>query len=260
MVDKHNENVDSLLQRGQTFRCFLCGTTYPFWNDFRSHFQQSHMEEDDEKWQITCQKCDKTFTKTKHLEMVMLMTTFMDHMVLKHEMAVPDFAPIYRCLQPECSYWSLVREHFQKHSHVHSPNLDYIQCEQCSKVLKKRNLLRHKNFCEAGTKERQHKCIHCGKTYLVKDSLMIHLNKIHKKQPSHLCSKCSVTFFSNYELDLHMLIKHDINETGRDTAQCPLCQFKTFAGSSIKTHIEKVHGNTTFPCKECSKTFKTTSQ
>ena len=128
---------------------------------------------------------------------------------------------------------------------------------------------------------RNHKCHHCGKSFVWGNGLKIHVESVHMKEKPYQCDICFKRFMSNFVeehkrqvhekirypcshcdskfackkyLQRHIDKEHNGLETDEKPYQCDLC-FKTFQSDFVEEHKRQVHGKVRYPCGHCDNTF-----
>lgn len=147
-------------------------------------------------------------------------------------------------------------------------NSRYFSCDICTKVffteseLKQHESLHENERAEtmtAKTKPSQSRkeCSTCQKTFQRYDSLLRHIELVHKERKQFQCNHCHRMFFFNSELLKHCET-HESPVKRRDSklTESTTCQ-KTFRGNdSLNRHFRLVHeGRKSFQCEFCPRLF-----
>uniref|UniRef100_A0A9L0SXF3 C2H2-type domain-containing protein n=1 Tax=Equus caballus TaxID=9796 RepID=A0A9L0SXF3_HORSE len=105
---------------------------------------------------------------------------------------------------------------------------------------------RHQGNSEEG---KEHRCDHCGKSFMHSISLIGH-QRIHTGEKPFQCKECGRAFSQNTTLFKHLII-----HTGEKPYQCNQCG-KSFSRDSVLIkHQRNRTGEGPFECNECGKTF-----
>ena len=107
-------------------------------------------------------------------------------------------------------------------------------------------------------------CFVCNKLFLQKYNFLAHIERFHDDvSKSFPCQHCDKVFTTKPALDGHMQQQHK-----NPLLICPLCQRGFPQKSSLKRHVEKVHGNgkpgeegqaTPYKCLTCGKCYRSQS-
>ncbi|XP_012138676.1 centrosome-associated zinc finger protein CP190 isoform X2 [Megachile rotundata] len=177
---KSNGNVDG----GETgpWKCNKCDLEEEYTNYYmyRRHMQDVHEEKFDPR---ICEHCGYKATKRNIL---------MYHLYTKHNVPPPKSMCFPKC--QSCSYVALSEtllvRHQINHNHrptsrQHSSTSEEIQCMQCAQTFKDvTELTTHEINTGHGSlsdsKEKGHRCTHCGKIFVRATNLQVHLDCVHK--------------------------------------------------------------------------------
>eukprot|EP01147_Barroeca_monosierra_P006443 gene6443-296_t len=110
--------------------------------------------------------------------------------------------------------------------------------------------LRMNNSSELGGK---HACEACGKTYLRKSDLVVHL-RTHTGEKPYSCTICNKRFTKKSHLTRHNKI-----HTGEKPYLCGFCGKKHARMSDLKVHLRTHTGERPYVCNICGKSFITSS-
>lgn len=131
-----------------------------------------------------------------------------------------------------------------------------LNCEYCDFGFKDRNTLEnHKKICKSII--RAYGCNHCSASFDNEEELSNHEYLRHSSSV-HACNLCKSKFLSAIQLEEHRVRVHGGIQCKkrRKHIECSLCDIM-FKNIKEMLQHEKIHGaDETFPCKECSKQFK----
>ncbi|XP_058445189.1 zinc finger protein 345-like [Malaya genurostris] len=98
-------------------------------------------------------------------------------------------------------------------------------------------------------------CDHCGKEYIQKHSLQIHLANVHNAEKAYSCDMCDKRFVFLSNLTRHQEMHKQIKRFA-----CDFCD-KTFSQkTAMMNHRRNIHtGETAFDCPYCGAAFKESS-
>lgn len=138
---------------------------------------------------------------------------------------------------------STLNVHKRMHENPH-------KCEYCDKrYSNRRNILLHVQLYHMGENAPcPSTCTYCGKVCPTKLSLKNH-EKIHTKAVS--CEFCGKIFVEKHKLRLHIQRKHEKNRK----YECHLCNKKLNSLDAVQVHINIMHSDKEFSCKYCSRTL-----
>nr|CAH7756834.1 unnamed protein product [Callosobruchus chinensis] len=185
-----------------------------------------------------CKYCNASFINGEILD---------NHVLKKH----PAFEAsiereIFECLY--CPYKTIVKRYYNEHMKVHFRGEQQSICEHCNAAFKSKRLLdahivkQHPKFIASVT-SKIHKCSYCTYKTIHNGHFDAHL-LIHSKGKTPTfkitpCKHCTMTFNSKYDLDDHIVRKHQefIGSVTRKVFECSYCSYKTVRTNKSEKHI-----------------------
>ena len=187
--DKERDNHSIFIEDTKNFKCDICDFGCDDDDDLVIHRQDKHYIIAERKHQ--CDKCDFKGSTLKNLE---------KHMISQH-----DFKKLYNCAicSKSFNHSSSLSNHKKR---VHG-NKDY-KCDMCDYVTSTNAYLSvHKEAVHE--KVRDKVCPHCGKTFVLKSVLSLHIKNIHQgKRKEVWCDICKKTCVTYTDLSAHMRNHH----------------------------------------------------
>ncbi|XP_055705290.1 zinc finger protein 878-like [Phlebotomus papatasi] len=114
--------------------------------------------------------------------------------------------------------------------------------------------------------KRRFKCSHCSTTTKTATSLKLHMRS-HTGEKPYECADCGRYYLQKCALKIHITMKHDRNK--KRTEVCQICGKGFYFVRRLKEHIREIHkkprekyqrihtGEKPFSCKKCNKVLST---
>jgi len=142
----------------------------------------------------------------------------------------------------------------RKHKASHGSN--QFECPHCDYVAKCKKTIN--SHIKAIHYEDTAVCPICHKTVSNQNILKSHINRVHNGQKMFGCRKCSMKFFSKYDLLQHEKTHEPAD--GDESLRCSICSVVFKNMKNLKNHLDYVHRNPEpkHVCYQCGKGFKKT--
>uniref|UniRef100_A0A3P9H2P7 Zinc finger and BTB domain containing 48 n=1 Tax=Oryzias latipes TaxID=8090 RepID=A0A3P9H2P7_ORYLA len=134
-------------------------------------------------------------------------------------------------------------------------------CQKCDKkYLRKESLFLHETRGCPIEQVREAKslvcltlnCLTCHEQFMYKNSLTMHMMKVHGHPKPHACSQCPKTFLTRTVLRVHEATKH----RGEKPFVCEECGHRASSRNGLQMHIKAIHRNERpFVCNLCGHAF-----
>ena len=188
-LDIHRSKHEGVLSK--KYICEVCDRSF-----VAAQFLKSHMQTHSSTSTINCEICDKNFTGQAYLKL---------HMQLHNDIKkfkcskCDEMFPTKNCL----------KTHMKKHTKVKN-----FKCDYCHKLfVSKITMERHRQSHEGQPIDCQVKCVQCDRT-MHSSLLRTHIARAHSstvdddvKRP-HKCSTCGKSFIVKINLNLHIRVCH----------------------------------------------------
>ncbi|XP_048485667.1 zinc finger protein 287-like [Plutella xylostella] len=256
----HYGNVTPFQWMSTRFKCFYCSKDITDCDNLISHTNQKHsnlhLEEFIKKrvkskdvpikldvQNIACKVC---------LEPIDSLQGLISHIIQTHEdnydveVGVCAFPFVltkdeYACTQCEDRFdnFSSLVSHMYKIHVSHS----YV-CQICGlSFLYKDRMMRHFNNSHVG-----YRCSICKKMFEGQKTLARHKELKHGQVKVHNCSLCSLRFYNDYQLKVHMGKAHNVEKFVIKCEMCPkVCNTK----GALLIHMQSKHSEATYECDMC---------
>lgn len=181
-----------------------------------------------------CTECDQYFLDD---------TVFQAHKVV-HDLDPEDVVPCGIC--KELTKAGLLSQHLLfHHSGAQKPvptNPEHI-CDKCERCFDSARRLQEHKVIHLDEEQRQLKCEFCSKTFLWKQSFIMHLLEVHETDTSLKkklkCSSCEKSFLSPYTLERHESL-HKRYDNFETSLKCGICEMRFLPQEQEKliNHVE----------------------
>uniref|UniRef100_A0A3P9KEY8 Zinc finger and BTB domain containing 48 n=1 Tax=Oryzias latipes TaxID=8090 RepID=A0A3P9KEY8_ORYLA len=127
----------------------------------------------------------------------------------------------------------------QKHSCLLCPSSFDTKAELCSHIV-------------SHTGQMPYRCLTCHEQFMYKNSLTMHMMKVHGHPKPHACSQCPKTFLTRTVLRVHEATRH----RGEKPFVCEECGHRASSRNGLQMHIKAIHRNERpFVCNLCGHAF-----
>ncbi|KAH1014239.1 hypothetical protein HUJ04_003103 [Dendroctonus ponderosae] len=266
--------------KGFSFTCNICTATFNSRQEIQDHKQAKHRK----YFKFSCERCGIRFQRIQQLVAHIRVHTgekpyncnicgkcfTFKALLEKHSIRHIELQKSYQCIYCDTVYTSkeTLRQHEMSHTtelfeptsvpnqpiqdDPHRPSVTMVeggyQCNVCSKVLQSEDVL-NDHFRSHGPKN--HVCSVCGKSYISKERLAMHINNTHNKKHMLHCGKCSDVFATHRALQLHM-------RSHTDRAKpfvCDICEKAFRHETNFVIHMQSHNGDNTYACNTCETGF-----
>ncbi|KAK8745517.1 hypothetical protein OTU49_000238 [Cherax quadricarinatus] len=158
-------------------------------------------------------------------------TKFFDHCIRQ----IPLNSQQFQCSHCSRRYGNerLLRDHVRHH-------INLYKCNECDMTCPNKSALAvHVRYRH--TKDKPHKCPHCGRGFTLIADLTRHLF-VHSEEPAYVCpyNNCEYKCRSSPTLNRHIKMVH--NGLRKDHYACHMCNLKFNMGEVLTKHLIKEHG------------------
>ncbi|KAL5235594.1 hypothetical protein ACI65C_003004 [Semiaphis heraclei] len=170
-------------KKSKTLLCTICGKQFSTQSNCRRHIL-NHNQHNSKKFK--CNFCKNNFTTKYNLRVHIRLHT-------------GDYP--YKC--DICHLRFYRNDVMLSHRRIHEGNQKTYDCKSCLKQFSHNNsLLRHSKIHRVKNK---YSCHHCQRSYIRKDSLIVHLRSKHTGEKPYQCHICKKEFYENNVLVRHMM-------------------------------------------------------
>ena len=145
---------------------------------------------------------------------------------------------------------------------------EQYKCSRCQKSFSLQcQLDHHTAVCDAGTKMRLYKCVHCEQMFLSNEKLKFHMMHRHMEEKVHhtklrlfKCASCKEIFLSDNKLRFHTRHMHTgkrMHHTKLRLYKCVLCKEVFLSNKKLRVHMKRLHtGKKPYKCNMCWRRFQ----
>ncbi len=254
-LDRHMNSVHF----GIRFKCHICGLALVSKTVLQRHILTVH----EGARPFSCAQCDKIFTSSLALKYHINTYHISDKPNLKCNKCEKVFSGIiqfkarsvrhgaekrHKC--NTCCKSFFLKQELQTHERVHRPKVNSFNCNLCEKPFTSYTGRRyHLKYYHGLGNTKSLYCVFCDKQCKTKQNLYDHIQRLIKEK-SFQCELSPLTFNSNTEKKLHMLI-----HTREKPYQCKVCNFSCCTSSSLKMHLTRHSVQKRYHCVFCNKGF-----
>ena len=271
LMRMHHRNVH-ILQKKE-YKCKKC----PYETDIKLNLKSHHYENhryDRKVWEGVA-KDKNEIIKCELCQINVKAKGYLIHFKKAHGGKLPShFMPGEKHVCEFCSvefqYLSYLQTHIEKHHSTNSQPNEMKKCHLCKQEFGINGYIQHyrsRHNCFPPEYEDKPKycCDQCGKVFLAKPVLDLHLKKSHSGR-KWTCEFCSEDYDAYLDLRNHISQNHSSEREVRSVKNpqtCKLCNvdFKSFNG--FLSHYRTFHNSfppgyedkPKFPCAECDKIY-----
>jgi Zinc finger, C2H2 type/C2H2-type zinc finger len=203
-------------------------------------------EEDEDDEDISCDKCDMSFKSSEALKRH-IKAHFIKSEILSDEDKRPPTAggSSHNC--------NVCGENFAEaldllaHAEIHA-RFQPFKCQLCGDTFFEENKIKIHLMENHNSELTESSCRLCGKQCRDQRSLIKHSWE-HSREKNHPCSKCGKTFHNKARLKRHMASHKN------KSVICEICHDEFTDGRQLMNHRHSHTKANQFPCHECGKTF-----
>jgi hypothetical protein len=207
----------------------------------------SSAEDDEEDVGYTCDQCDISFKTTEQFKRHIRI-----HGLIKEEMNSDDDIDVKK-KDSLCNDCNVCGESFTEpldllaHAEIHA-RYQPFKCQLCGQTFFEENNIKQHLMNNHGGELTDSSCRLCGKQCRDQRSLIKHSWE-HSREKNHPCSKCGKTFHNKARLKRH------ISSHRNKSVICEVCHEEFPDGRQLMNHRHSHTKANQFPCHECGKTF-----
>ncbi|CAL8304394.1 unnamed protein product [Lota lota] len=224
-------DTTSLVTHNETHKprpCTMCDETFNGFMEVNRHYVDVHQFHGP----FPCTFCNRVYSGLKGL--------------IRHERVHTSDLP-FKC--SKCPKAFLFASGLKLHDRTHTKESPFL-CWDCGQGCRTNSALKIHRLCRhSGVDDKHLICEHCGKSYAHKQSLDLHVAKVHTGV-RYPCPRCSKLFRSASSLK-----RHDLTHTQERPFPCKDCVKCFRSASELKIHVRYHTGERPFKCQECGKGF-----
>lgn len=207
---------------------------------------------EDEEVGFTCDQCDTTFKTGEQLKRHIRL-----HSIVKQEVMTDEegnmsgvFVPKKKNSSLDCNVCGQsFTEPLDLLAHAEShARFQPFKCQLCGETFFEENKIKMHLMGRHGSELTDSSCRLCGKQCRDQRSLIKHSWE-HSREKNHPCSKCGKTFHNKARLKRH------ISSHRNKSVMCEVCHEEFPDGRQLMNHRHSHTKANQFPCHECGKTF-----
>lgn len=217
-------------------------------DDSNSEYDPDKGEEDDDDDDDEddaghlCDRCDMTFKTTD------LLKRHIKTHLIKSEINSDDDVPEVSSLGCNVCGESFTEAlDLLAHAEIHA-RFQPFKCQLCGETFFEENKIKIHLLQNHQTELTESSCRLCGKQCRDQRSLIKHSWE-HSREKNHPCSKCGKTFHNKARLKRH------ISSHRNKSVMCEICHEEFPDGRQLMNHRHSHTKANQFPCHECGKTF-----
>lgn len=218
-------------------QCDHCKFKAPFQAAYDKHMRKYHRGLRNE---VTCKICGKLISRSG---------------IKSHILRLHDRRKDLEC--DACSKRFFCKQILVKHlkSHIPAELQERFVCDICNVgYARKDNIINHMQINHMKHKAKL-VCSYCGKVFVHRRHLSLHVNLVHKKIKNYKCKFCKTNFEALSKLKDHLLTNHK-SEALSESFICDVCGL-TFSYQKGLSKHKRHHSELAFKCtfKNCNRAF-----